>query len=213
MLLSALKWVKGKVVGLFPAKTDEKQKVKVISGQTPLHIVTNILLQIVLILVFVFGVEHEVFPKPSDVKDYPGLGEPGGPISVEAEPVMPFKRYPPGFDVFGCVRARARACMCVAINKDGMHASGARKNYHLSVCAQFASHSQCGVDRPQPDGTKSARLREKVLEYQFKFFIEISTYVYLGFAVQYSFLRKFGYSTMSFGLLQATVAAQWGIIW
>lgn len=52
-----------------------------------------------------------------------------------------------------------------------------------------------------------------MLEYPFKFFIEIATYVYLGFAVQYSFLRKFGYSTLSFGLLQATVAAQWGIIW
>jgi len=68
-------------------------------------------------------------------------------------------------------------------------------------------------DRPQADGTKSDRLKEKQLEYPFKFFIEISTYVYLGFAVQYSFLRKFGYSTLSFGLLQATVAAQWGIIW
>jgi hypothetical protein len=68
-------------------------------------------------------------------------------------------------------------------------------------------------DRPQVDGTKSARLQEKTLQYPFKFFIEISTYVYLGFAVQYSFLRKFGYSTLSFGLLQATVAAQWGIIW
>ena len=52
-----------------------------------------------------------------------------------------------------------------------------------------------------------------MLQYQFKFFIEITTYVYLGFAVQYSFLRKFGYSTLSFGLLQATVAAQWAIIW
>ena len=68
-------------------------------------------------------------------------------------------------------------------------------------------------DRPQADSTKSDRLKEKQLEYPFKFFIEISTYVYLGFAVQYSFLRKFGYSTLSFGLLQATVAAQWGIIW
>lgn len=52
-----------------------------------------------------------------------------------------------------------------------------------------------------------------MLQYPFKYFIEISTYVYLGFAVQYSFLRKFGYSTLSFGLLQSTVAAQWGIIW
>jgi len=66
---------------------------------------------------------------------------------------------------------------------------------------------------PQADGTKSARLKEKVLQYPFKYFIEIATYVYLGFAVQYSFLRKFGYSTLSFGLLQSSVAAQWGIIW
>lgn len=74
---------------------------KVISGQTPAHIASNIVLQIILIIVFVFGVKHEGFPKVPDVKDYPGLGEPGGPISVEAEPVIPFKRYPPGFDVFG----------------------------------------------------------------------------------------------------------------
>jgi len=78
-----------------------KSNNKVISGQTPVHIATNILLQVVLILVFVFGVEHATFPLPADVKDYPGLGEPGGPISIEAEPVIPFKRYPPGFDVFG----------------------------------------------------------------------------------------------------------------
>jgi hypothetical protein len=81
------------------ALRDKKQKV--ITGQTPAHIAVNVLLQIVLIVVFIFGVEHEVFPKVPDVKDYPGLGEPGGPISVEAEPVIPFKRYPPGFDVFG----------------------------------------------------------------------------------------------------------------
>ena len=106
MILSVLKWVRGK----FSAKPkDEVQGAKVISGQTPAHVATNILLQIVLIVVFVFGVQHEVFPKPSDVKDYPGLGEPGGPISVEAEPVMPFKRYPPGFDVYGCV------CVCVCV--------------------------------------------------------------------------------------------------
>lgn len=43
--------------------------------------------------------------------------------------------------------------------------------------------------------------------------MEIATYVYLGFALQYSFLRKFGYSTLSFGLLQSSVAAQWGILW
>ena len=146
---------------------EEHQKDKAISGQTPAHIAGNILLQIVLIIVFIIGVEHEVFPKTPDVPDYPGLGEPGGPISIEAESVIPFKRYPPGFDVYG----------------------------------------------PQVGGKLSARLKEKRLEYPFKFFIEIATYVYLGFAVQYSFLRKFGYSTMSFGLLQATVAAQWAIIW
>ncbi len=66
---------------------------------------------------------------------------------------------------------------------------------------------------PKPDGTFSERLQEPVLENQYKYFIEITTYVYLGFALQYSFLRKFGYSTLSFGLLQATVAAQWGILW
>ena len=51
------------------------------------------------------------------------------------------------------------------------------------------------------------------MEKPYKFFVEIATYVYIGFALQYSFLRKFGYSTLSFGLLQATVAAQWGIVW
>lgn len=104
MISSIFKWLKLRIAGLFHKKQpDEKQKTKVIAGQTPLHILMNILIQIALILVFVVGVKHEVFPKPADVKDYPGLGEPGGPISVEAEPVMPFKRYPPGFDVFGCV--------------------------------------------------------------------------------------------------------------
>ena len=92
---------------------------------------------------------------------------PGGPVVQEAVPVIPFKRYPPGFDVWG----------------------------------------------PQADGTLSPQLAETQLEKPYKFFVEIATYVYIGFALQYSFLRKFGYSTLSFGLLQSTVAAQWGIIW
>jgi hypothetical protein len=104
MIASLFKWLQLHISRLFQKKAgEEKQRAKVIAGQTPLHILMNILIQIALILVFVVGVKHEVFPKPPDVKDYPGLGEPGGPISVEAEPVMPFKRYPPGFDVFGCV--------------------------------------------------------------------------------------------------------------
>jgi len=82
-------------------KLKEKSSSKVIAGQTWTHIAMNWALQVVLIAAFVIGVSHETFPKIPDVKDYPGLGEPGGPISVEAEVVMPFKRYPPGFDVFG----------------------------------------------------------------------------------------------------------------
>mmetsp|Transcript_61590 Transcript_61590/g.144867 ORF Transcript_61590/g.144867 Transcript_61590/m.144867 type:complete len:603 (+) Transcript_61590:213-2021(+) len=147
---------------------DERgKKTKEVSGQTYGHIGFNILLQLALIAVFIAGVEHEQYPKTPDVPDYPELGEPGGPVVNEPEPVIPFKRYPPGFDVFG----------------------------------------------PQEDGTRSERLQEPILQFQYKYFVEIATYVYLGFALQYSFLRKFGYSTMSFGLLQASVAAQFGILW
>jgi hypothetical protein len=103
MIGSAIKWVRLKYKSYLANKRLKEKNAadKVISGQTPVHIAVNIGLQIVLILVFVFGVAHETFPKVPDVKDYPGLGEPGGPISAEAEPVIPFKRYPPGFDVFG----------------------------------------------------------------------------------------------------------------
>mmetsp|Transcript_13153 Transcript_13153/g.26277 ORF Transcript_13153/g.26277 Transcript_13153/m.26277 type:complete len:602 (+) Transcript_13153:188-1993(+) len=146
---------------------EKGKKTAEVSGQTPIHILINILLQIALIAIFVSGVEHEQYPKTPSVPDYPGLGEPGGPIVNEPEPVIPFKRYPAGFDVVG----------------------------------------------PKEDGTLSARLSERILQFQYKYFVEIATYVYLGFALQYSFLRKFGYSTLSFGLLQATVAAQWAILW
>ncbi len=56
---------------------DDKKKMKEVSGQTPIHIAFNIILQLALIGVFVAGVEHEQYPKTPDVPDYPGLGEPG----------------------------------------------------------------------------------------------------------------------------------------
>ena len=127
----------------------------------------NVVIQVGLITAFAFNVVHESYPKPTEVDPYPGLGEPGGPLVLEPESVIPFKRYPAGFDVVG----------------------------------------------PRADGSKNARLSQRVLENQYKYFVEIATYVFLGFALQYSFLRKFGYSTLSFGLLQASVSANFGIIW
>lgn len=93
--------------------------------------------------------------------------QPGGPQFEEAIPVIPFKRYPPGYDIVG----------------------------------------------PQPDGTLSERLQERILQRQYKYQLEIVTYVYLGFGMQYSFLRKFGFSTLAFGLLAASIASQWGFFW
>ena len=103
MLKEMMKGVKQRSMGIieFVFKKKKSSGAPSTSGQTPLHIACNIALQIALILAFVFGVSHEVFPKIPDVKDYPALGEPGGPLAVEAEPVIPFKRYPPGYDVFG----------------------------------------------------------------------------------------------------------------
>ncbi len=101
MLKEMLKGGKQRIMGMLVFKKQKSSGAPSNSGQTPLHIAGNITLQIALILAFVFGVSHEVFPKIPDVKDYPVLGEPGGPLAVEAEPVIPFKRYPPGYDVFG----------------------------------------------------------------------------------------------------------------
>mmetsp|Transcript_18291 Transcript_18291/g.60106 ORF Transcript_18291/g.60106 Transcript_18291/m.60106 type:complete len:556 (-) Transcript_18291:270-1937(-) len=155
-----------KTVNFFK-EDEETLRKKEISGQTPVHVAINIILQIGLIVVFMLNVDHQKYPAHPNPPAYPGVGQPGGPTLPQPEPVIPFKRYPAGFDVWG----------------------------------------------PRPDGSLTSRLAETVMQNQFKFFIEITTYVYLGFALQYSFLRKFGYSTMSFGLLQATVAAQWGIVW
>ena len=57
------------------ALRDKKQKV--ITGQTPAHIAVNVLLQIVLIVVFIFGVEHEVFPKVPEADCVPRISIPG----------------------------------------------------------------------------------------------------------------------------------------
>jgi len=81
--------------------------------------------------------------------------------------VIPFKRYPPGFDVQG----------------------------------------------PRADGTETDRQQERVLQREYKYQMEIVNYVYLGFGMQYAFLRKFGYSTIAFGLLGASIASQWGFYW
>ncbi|EKX32066.1 hypothetical protein GUITHDRAFT_121766 [Guillardia theta CCMP2712] len=66
---------------------------------------------------------------------------------------------------------------------------------------------------PRPDGTLGPQLSQPTLQREYKFQIEIVTYVYLGFGMQYSFLRKFGFSTIAFGLLAASIASQWGFFW
>jgi hypothetical protein len=56
---------------------DQLPETKEQSGQTKLHVFMNACLQIALTIAFVFNVRHEQFPKPPDVADYPGLGDPG----------------------------------------------------------------------------------------------------------------------------------------
>eukprot|EP00961_Rhodomonas_salina_P017340 233264-Rhodomonas_salina.2 len=121
----------------------------------------HLLAQTVIIIIFAIFIVHEKFPKDPDILPYPGVGEayqiptplllllcscrasssplssgsslPGGPIFQEAEPVIPFKRYSPGYDIVG----------------------------------------------PQPDGTRNERLQERTLQRQYKYQLEIVTYVYL----------------------------------
>lgn len=52
------------------------------SGQTKTHIFMNAVLQVAMTIAFVFNVKHETYPKPPDVMDQPGLGEPGENISL-----------------------------------------------------------------------------------------------------------------------------------
>ena len=46
----------------------------------------------------------------------------------------------------------------------------------------------------------------------YRYQLEIITYVYLGFGMQYSFLRKFGFTTLAIGLLAASIASQIGML-
>ena len=64
----------------------------------------------------------------------------------------------------------------------------------------------------RPDGSDSTYSSERILQRQFKYQLEIITYVYLGFGMQYSFLRKFGFTTLAIGLLAASIASQIGML-
>jgi len=122
--------------------------------------------QVSIIILYYFFLVHEKLPKDQDIMPYPLAGEPGGPVFQQPEPVIAFKRYPPGYDING----------------------------------------------DKPDGSGSTYSSERILQREFKYQLEIVTYVYLGFGMQYSFLRKFGYSTLGFGLLGASTASQVGFL-
>lgn len=71
--------LKFKVTGSRAASGEKRKKTaQEQSGQTKTHILMNFLLQIAMTIAFVFNVQHETYPKPMDVPDPPGLGEPGG---------------------------------------------------------------------------------------------------------------------------------------
>ena len=55
----------------------EKPEEKEVSGQTVQHICMNALIQVALIVAFVFQCHHETFPKMVSPPPYPGLGQPG----------------------------------------------------------------------------------------------------------------------------------------
>ena len=59
------------------AEPAQKPEEKEVSGQTLKHIIMNALIQIALIVAFVFQCHHETFPKLTSPPDYPGLGQPG----------------------------------------------------------------------------------------------------------------------------------------
>jgi len=139
---------------------------KVVLALQPYQIATLIGVQILIIILYAQFLVHEKYPKDPDIYPYPAAGEEGGPEFQQPEPVIPFKRYPPGYDING----------------------------------------------KRPDGSPSQYGTERILQRQFKYQLEIVTYVYLGFGMQYSFLRKFGYSTLAFGLLAASIASQCGFL-
>jgi hypothetical protein len=71
--------LKFKVTGSRAASGEKRKKTaQEQSGQTKTHILMNFLLQVAMTIAFVFNVQHETYPKPMDVPDPPGLGEPGG---------------------------------------------------------------------------------------------------------------------------------------
>lgn len=92
MMGSAARFVKGKMglEGPKPGEHKHRKSAQEQSGQTKTHIAMNLFLQIAMTIAFVFNVQHETFPKPLDVPDPPGLGEPG-----ESTQRSPFPEGPP----------------------------------------------------------------------------------------------------------------------
>ena len=117
---------------------------QVVFALKPYQIATMAATQILIIVLYASFLVHDKYPKEPDIYPYPNAGEPGGPEFQQPVPVIPFKRYPPGFDHYD----------------------------------------------KRPDGTGSTYSSERILQRQFKYQLEIITYVYLGFGMQYSFLRK-----------------------
>jgi hypothetical protein len=104
----------------------------------PSQIAMLVFVQVSIIILYYFFLVHEKFPKDQDIMPYPLAGEPGGPVFQQPEPVIAFKRYPPGYDING----------------------------------------------DKPDGSGSTYSHERILQREFKYQLEIVTYVYLGFGMQ-----------------------------
>uniref|UniRef100_A0A7S0F3Q8 Ammonium transporter AmtB-like domain-containing protein n=1 Tax=Hanusia phi TaxID=3032 RepID=A0A7S0F3Q8_9CRYP len=120
------------------------------------HYHTTFLLFVQILLCILYGltVQQDKFPK----QQLPDPGSLENPNRIDEVP--PFKRYPPGFDIF----------------------------------------------------LGTARINEFKVQEHYSSFMQISIFVFVGLPWSFSFLRRYAYSAVGFGLVSACVATQIGIV-
>mmetsp|Transcript_12872 Transcript_12872/g.35671 ORF Transcript_12872/g.35671 Transcript_12872/m.35671 type:complete len:635 (+) Transcript_12872:3-1907(+) len=118
------------------------------------HTAFLLLIQIGLLVIYGITVSQDKYPKSAA----PTAGSGEDPTKIDY--VKPFKRYPPGYDIF--------------TGTDLMNAFKVEEHYSS--------------------------------------FIQIFIFTFLGLPWSFSFLRRYAYSTVGFGLVSACICTQFGII-